>query len=244
MARTFQGGDSDYLTSNEPPVTTDPATFSLWVYPTVLDGADKNLLTLGSDATNFQKMRLYVDSLNQLRGQSNDGVTVGTPNAGVMTLNVWQHAAYQGISTSLRSAWLAGVKSSEQTTGVTPSGFNRLRLGSFHRTPSLFLSGYLAEVAIWDIGLSDAEVYSLSQGALPEDVRPANLVYHLPMFDWNTRDRVGSVRMTDVNSPGITQHPPVIKRFARRRIYKAPAAPAGLSIPIAMHHYKQLMGAN
>jgi hypothetical protein len=32
-------------------------------------------------------------------------------------------------------------------------------------------------------------------------------------------------------------------RLRPRRVVKAPVAPGGLSIPIAMHHYKQLMGA-
>jgi hypothetical protein len=75
--------------------------------------------------------------------------------------------------------------------------------------------GLLAEVAIWNIALSDAEIKLLSKGVSPLMIRPANLKGYWPIFGTGTtheRDYSGSgAHASIVNSlaPG-TRVPPVM----------------------------------
>ncbi|HUT30310.1 MAG TPA: hypothetical protein VMX13_11005 [Sedimentisphaerales bacterium] len=64
----------------------------------------------------------------------------------------------------------------------------------------------LAEVAIWNTDLDDADAALLAKGASPLFVRPANLVRYWPLIRGG-RCRISGGSLTDQGSPGVARHP-------------------------------------
>jgi hypothetical protein len=67
--------------------------------------------------------------------------------------------------------------------------------------------GYLAEVGIWNVVLSDDDIYALSRGAKPTAVQPDYLVHYVP-FVQNTNDIVfGQSPKTVQGATPLSDHP-------------------------------------
>jgi hypothetical protein len=63
----------------------------------------------------------------------------------------------------------------------------------------LWFSGDIAEVGIWNIDLTAAEVASLAKGVSPALIRPQNHVAYLPLIR-DTHEIVNATGFTDVNT--------------------------------------------
>jgi len=87
---------------------------------------------------------------------------------------------------------------------------NRVSAGCIDRgTPVLFLNGSIAEAAIWNAALTDAEIASLAAGFTPDQIRPQSLQFYAPLV----RDLVdvrGGRTITNVNSATVATHPRII----------------------------------
>lgn len=103
------------------------------------------------------------------------------------TLNVFVNGVYGGTATILSS------QTPETVAGKT---FNRTTLGGIKVCTTTSggaagvengFKGYIAEAAIWDIGLSNEEIKSLANGVPSDRVGSSNLVFYAPLIrDLNT----------------------------------------------------------
>lgn len=104
------------------------------------------------------------------------------------TLNTWNHAAGVFTTANSRTAYLnGGGKNTDTTTGGIQTLFNRINFGARVRqstTPdaSTYYNGKLAEIGIWDVALTDAEILTLASGVKPTSVRPQSLVSYIPII--------------------------------------------------------------
>jgi hypothetical protein len=82
-------------------------------------------------------------------------------------------------SATSRAAFVHGGNKGIATTSFNSTTTGQARIGSSGTTQGGYY-GWMAEVALWDIALSDEEVYNLSQGLSADRVRLNNLRYYAP----------------------------------------------------------------
>jgi hypothetical protein len=100
-----------------------------------------------------------------------------------VTANVWHHGAAVFASSTSRTPYLNGVAGSTETTSKVPASVNRISVGRLGRlAPIGYMDGNIAEAAIWNVALTQAEISALATGALPVNVRPSALVFYAPLL--------------------------------------------------------------
>jgi hypothetical protein len=124
--------------------------------------------------------------------------------------STWTHAAGASSANNNRAAYINGGSKSTNTNSATPVGLNVTSIGRLWRTGSsnAYTDGRIAEAAIWDAALTDAEIASLAKGFKPYRVRPQNLIFYVPLVR-NIADLRKGVALTNNNSATVANHPRV-----------------------------------
>ena len=127
-------------------------------------------------------------------------------------LNTWYHVAGVYESATSRKAYINGSNDSaenDNSNSVTPSGVNLLIIGArFNTTIGGYFPGDIAEVGIWNVALTAAEVASLAKGMTCDKVRPQNLVFYAPLVR-DLIDAKGVRVITNNNGATVANHPRV-----------------------------------
>lgn len=178
MARTFVAASSQSLGYVGAPLTTVPLTLACWFKPaSVAGGTNKSLVSLDDGAANEFLLR-SVASGGAVAAVANTGIST---TAGTQSNGVWGHAAAVFASSTSRTSYLNGVAATVDTTNVTPSGINGTHVGRLWAA-SQFADGDIAEVAIWNVALSAADMAALALGISPSMIRPDALVFYAPLI--------------------------------------------------------------
>lgn len=105
----------------------------------------------------------------------------------------WAHFTGVFSSSTLRVVYTNGVPCATNTTSITADGLDTVAIGA-RKNAGVYgapMYGRLAECAVWNVALTDAEILSLSLGASPMLIRPASLVFYSPLTgretstEWN-----------------------------------------------------------
>lgn len=244
MSRVFNG-TSDYLRHSAAVATAYPFSFAGWAKYTTEDTAamfvgvyDGSVLTkrftLGKIATN--RSALYTRDTTEW--------LVNTPTV-VAAVDTWFHYAGVWTAENDRILYVNGtankVTSSASTAAYPALTTPRTSIGG--DDVSSFVRGWpgkVAHVAIWNTTLSDANVNALYNGgtgggANPLTVAAANLLAYWPLNTAGATepDSKGSFDMTVSGATSDTGDNPTVD---------APPS-SGLSIAVAMHHYRQMMSS-
>lgn len=207
MARLFDDAATQFLERSGAVVTATPLTLACWFQTDDL-AADQTLLQLGG-ATTSDQHAIYV-----LGGTAGDPVLAysESPSAAAnsqiagTTLNTWHHAAGVFVNTTSRTAYLDGTAGTTNTTSVFPSGLDTTSIGrsNYASTAFFYLSGRVAEAAIWNVALDANDIASLARGFSPLFVRPFDLVAYWPLVGRSSPepDLVGAF---DLTVTGATQ---------------------------------------
>jgi hypothetical protein len=178
MAFSFNGSSS-YIEATSTPVTAEPFTMACW-FNTLNNSAGGSLMSIGNSSTT-NRFQLNANGNAGNVGISAVGSTTQTASTSTnYTTNVWHHAAAVCGSSSNRSAYLNGGGKQSNNLSVTPAGINNIIIGSRWNGGSrgFYFGGRIAEVAIWNIALTDDEILSLSKGFAPSLIRPMNLRFY------------------------------------------------------------------
>ena len=165
LAIGVEAGDAQYL---DAPSTDDvdlPAIYSIecWIFPTELD-ADWQRLVLrwgGSLSYHFaiRNNSGFINGVSLFHGEEGGG----TPNSngGTVVVNEWQHIAGVADGTMLR-VYLNGIEVDAQPyDGTIASAGEPLGLGdSATALSGIRYNGYVDELAIWDVPLTEDEILS------------------------------------------------------------------------------------
>jgi hypothetical protein len=90
-----------------------------------------------------------------------------------------------------------------------PESLNRILIGAnWFGALQNYANAIIAEVGIWNVALTAAEVASLAKGVTCNKIRPQNLVFYAPLIR-NLQDTKGGRIITPVNSPIVAAHPRV-----------------------------------
>lgn len=219
MARRFNG-TSDYIEHGAAVVSALPITMACWFYNAQHPiGVSWGLTTIGDSAAS-SRVQLYL-SETTLRA-----ITVSTVPSGAeatvdgLKVNQWQHGCGVWASTTDRRVFLNGRKGTNATSIVlgTPTATTfGARYSSGVR--GSFMNGLIDKAAIWNVALDDSEVYLLSRGYYPDQIRRGNLVAYWDMegqYSPNEIDRIGRFDgVVNGAKSAIADYPPMLPRMRR-----------------------------
>lgn len=231
MARLFDNASSQYLENTaSAPVTAEPMTFSAWIYPDETDAFQSVVQIQDKDASRRHTMFAF-NATAYAFSNGTGGTAQSTVDA--LTLNAWNHIGAVFTASNSRTAWANGSSGTTNTTSITVANLDSISVGrAGHSSPSDYMSGRIAEVAIWNAALNSNEMIALSRGVSPLYIRRANLVEYWPLWGLDSPElsAIGSSRsLTLGGSPTRANHAPVAL-FSRRRhsmidVAEAPTGP-------------------
>jgi len=159
---------------------------------------------------------------NLSAGDGSDAVVYATAYAGgtwdpavttaTFSADQWHHAAAVYVSSSQRHVYLDGANKGSSTVTAVPSGQDTTSIGHIvFSTPSGFFAGDIAEAAIWNTALSDAEIAILGSGFSPLCLthRLPNLVLYQDLIRPLDRPGIGPV-LTASGGTASADHPRII----------------------------------
>ena len=247
MARAFDG-TADYLSRTGAVVTGEPLTMACWFRTTDLT-ATRTMIGLGNNgASGFWRMYFSGTAGDTVVAQKQSDAAAGGAGAaatGSVADAGWHHGAVRFTNDTSREAALNGSFGSAETTNTADPSVDFTSVGSLLRsTAASFWQGDIAEVGIWNVALTNSEVVTLASGFSPLLVRPQALVSYWPLFGragaaGDEEDWAGGLTLTQTSSPALADHPNRIIYPSRPRII-FPAAAAATTVPVFMHHYKQM----
>lgn len=213
MSTQFITASSQYL-STTTPVNQMPLTVACWFYATSQTSATSRVLVDLRDptTTNSNIYRLVIPlntSILRAATASNSVFAQADTASGSILANTWMHAAGVHLNLTSRSVYLNGLtKNTNSTSLAAPPPIKNLYIGGSFSTsgPLNFFNGFIAEVGIWNLALTDQEIISLSKGITPDKIRPQNLVFYAPLIR-DLQDTKGGLTITNNNTATVAAHP-------------------------------------
>jgi hypothetical protein len=232
MSRLFDDGSNEYLEIDSSPVASEPFTLACWFYSDNI--ADRQSLICLADkdvADNYHSLRANgTGAGDPISALSYDGDSERASTSTGYSANTWHHACGVWAADNDRRAYIDGGSKGTNSNNQNVSGIDRISIGrNGDSTPANYMSGRIAEAAIWSAALTDAEVAILAKGYSPLFVRPQSLVAYWPLIRDEDQDRVGGYDLTAYNTPSIAVHLPMIYPAAPQ--YGVSTA-TGVSIPV------------
>lgn len=209
MAYDFNGLDQ-WMQIDSAVVSSAPITFAAWVY---LDATGVETVIAVETGTSTKTGFALVVVSGKLwaitqtgfndywRAQSTTSVATGS----------WNHLAAVYGSSSSRKCYINGVLEATETTNATPNSAILARTTIAQRANTADdqdLDGRIADAAIWNAALTDAEIVSLYRGFNPQRIRPQSLQMNVRMVR-NILDTKNGASITNVGTATVTAHPRV-----------------------------------
>jgi hypothetical protein len=153
-------------------------SWSMWVYFT---GSPTNVQVWISSSTDSGTSLIGVINTNtELYFRPGIGPGLISFVVPPMTAGVWYHIAFARIS-GIVSCYLNGVESSAGGLS-SPGTFFCDTLGAYPFNTAFNLAGNLAEVGLWNVGLSAGEITALASGILPYQIRSQSSTGYWPLY--------------------------------------------------------------
>jgi hypothetical protein len=119
----------------------------------------------------------------------------------------WQHLVGVFSATNNRQIYLNGTAGSANTNN---QGVGGVTLASTNPAPS---SHDIADLSIWNVALTQADITSLAKGFSGSRIRENALLFHAPLVRSRQEMKTGVV-LTDTGTPTAQPHPPIIGAIA------------------------------
>lgn len=232
MARDFDGSD-DNLLVDVAAVTAYPFTISCWGNSDSTAGNAVLGCIVDKDVGTVRHLLYHEGADNTIICQSSVGGSTALAETSTnIDTGVWYHACGVFAAAQDHRAFLnGGGKISDIINSAAIGAVDRTAVGrSMDSTASAPYNGKLAEFAIWDVALTDAEVLILAAGFSPLLVRPQSLVHYVPLIG-RTSPEIEIIRGNDMAITGATAfpHPPMI--WPTQSLSGFAAAPA-VALPV------------
>lgn len=225
-ARLFDRVD-DVLNADSAPITGYPFTMAGWGKTSQIISNQSLIFIADKDVTDHYFDLIFGGGIvgDPLRFLAASGGT--TANADTSTgysADTWHHACAVGTSATDRAVFIDGGSKGTNATSRTPTGLDRISVGArnFSGAPSTFFGGDAAEIAVWNVALSDADVALAAKPVTPFLVHPESLVFYLPIIGQFSPeiDIVGGLNLALTSAPTASPHPrvfympqPELRRF-------------------------------
>jgi len=196
-----------------------PVTIACWCYCTngIATAVGMNMVSVMNSAKTQYHALQFVTGTSTANVRVRAGTYVSTlasatPAVGSLN-NKWTHVAgvfrTSSSTADSTSRWCIVNGRNRTGNGTARSTTNMVDIvaGATGGATTREFEGYLAEVGIWNVVLSDDDIYALSRGAKPTAVQPNYLVHYVP-FVQNTNDIVyGQSPKTVQGATPLAVHP-------------------------------------
>jgi len=215
MARGFTGASSQYLSTLSTPITTFPCTLACLVnltnttdtcaFISLQNSTGQSRIQLSNNLLTSPKRAVQSTAFDLAGNNGAVGVNETAFSAGV-----WYHAAGVFANASSTEAFFnGGIGSTIGSGSITPTGIDQILIGARRSTSlGLYQNGLIAEVGIWNVALTAAEIASLAKGMTCDKVRPQSLVFYAPLVR-DLIDQKGGLTITNNNGATVATHPRV-----------------------------------
>ena len=229
MSKAFLASSSEHLTAASTPVTGFPLTISLWFNPDdVTTGNEIISIVDASAASDWISIGARGDQggdpLRLRVRRSSDSYVL---SSGSFSANQWQHACcvIEGTGANQAHIFLDGSKDSG--TVSTPINLDSISIGRLgDSSPSNYTNGSLAEIGIWAVALTDAEVACLAAGFAPPLMRPQSLEFYAPLVREDV-ELIGGLSFSTGGTPTVDDHPRIILPSSNIGVFNHAAAGGG-----------------
>lgn len=234
--RGFVSASSQQIYVPTAVVSGPPFTVSAWYSKRTL-GVNNAIWGLGTETgTTTHHHTLYSDTSNRLNCRTSDTSGYASVATEPILAGEWIHYAGVWASSASRTAFMKSKKATPNTDNATPGlTMSYTFIGHINGGSTTYANGSLAWLAVWNVALSDNEVFQLAQGIPPWLVRPQSIVSCPDMH--TLYDPFLNAAWTN---SGSTLAAPARVWVPRRYVYgKAPAAAPASSIPVLMANYRR-----
>ena len=159
------------------------------------------------------------------------------------TVDTWHHAVAVFENATSRTVYIDGGNSGSNSTSRNfPTGLSGLHIGVRYNSGaySQYMSGSIAEAAIWNTALTAEDAAVLASGYCPAFVKTANLVRYLPLKQVRglySPELIIGQEFYDYGSPLMGDHPRIIYPSSPKVIATMPTGP---DMALLMQHYKKM----
>jgi hypothetical protein len=215
MAYDFDGTNQDIRSTSVPVGVNEPITFSAW-FNTDSDTVEQTIVAACNNTNTTGAFYTLTFAAAATGDPIRSGKYIGSGSTIVAAANTtgfvgnWKHVCAVFSSDTLRAVWQNGTETTNTTSlGDTSQTFNRFSIGCLPRSTGVaYTNGRIAEVGVWSIALTGAEIAGLSKGIKPPRIRPQNIVLYAPLIR-NIQDTRGGITFTNENSATVANHPRV-----------------------------------
>ena len=210
MAYDFNG-TNQYLSTASAPVTQVPLTIACWVYKADITQGTNSLVQISDLQPTSNAFYLsHAVATNRIRAgvQASGGALFNAITTTGLQNNTWHHACAVFESATNRTAYVDAGSSGNNTTTLTPTGVNNVLVAAAWFGSYSYAKGIIAEVGIWNVALTAAEIASLAKGMTCDKVRPQSLVFYAPLVR-DLQDVRGGLTITNNNTATVANHPRV-----------------------------------
>lgn len=220
MARRFRLNQSQRVKWAGTLNIAEPLTLIGWQRRLGVPVSGMVMIALDTEAGS-SRWQLGTNSTDQVSGVAAN--TVGTsanPLAGTTLLYVWHCIACVFTSSTSRTSYLDGVPGATDTTAITVSGVDSVRMGArvASSVEAIYSDADYAGVCVYNVALTTAEIMAYSLGHIP---RPQNIVFRpdLRGGELGVRDLIVPSRYltaaTALKTPSIASDAPLVHGLAR-----------------------------
>jgi hypothetical protein len=213
MAYEFAAASSRYLSTASTPVSSLPCTLACWFRITstsnntalvTLDSGASSRIQISNNGSTFPKRAVQAVTFNSSNSFGRIGINESSYSA-----NEWYHAAGVFETNSIINAYFNANIGTIVTSSpeVSVSGINKILVGARTSAGAVgqFHNGQIAEVGVWNVALTAAEVSSLAKGMTCDKVRPQSLVFYAPLVR-ELIDQKGGLTITNNNAATVANH--------------------------------------
>lgn len=216
MTREFNGSDQ-YLEAASAVLAGVPLTMACWFNSDTIT-ATQTLMQIADVSSSVRYFALQAEGAmvgDPLRCLTREGDAQFAITSTGYSADTWHHACGVFAATNSRAVYIDGGSKGTDTVTRIPTGLDVTSLGVRNTNgTSEFLDGEMAEVAIWNVALTDAEVLQLAAGYSPLLVRPQSLVLYIPLVQ-EIHDLVGRIGMVNTNTT-VSDHPVIINPISAK----------------------------
>lgn len=213
MARRFVYNTSQYLERIGVPVSAPPLTLSIWVNMATYAQFAGTLCRVASNS--WFNIGSTVVFPGTTAAYQHDGTSAGLVKTSAIPASTWVHLCGVFPDNGSRSVFLNGAAKVTDTTTCVATTLERTMVGTAYAVGAIYapnFGGDIAEFAIYNAALTDAEVALLAAGNPASVVRAANLAAYYPLLGTTSPepDMQGGTGLTLVGAPTAAPHPPIL----------------------------------
>lgn len=183
------------------PVTATPLTMAIWFRSATATTAEQSMFSIqsGSSPGHFFLLDGRGDTAgNALQAYAAAGPAGAATTTSALADNTWHHCLGTFASSTSRSAFLDGTGRGNGSTDITPSGIDRVSVGTVG-AQGVDVAGTVAYAAIWNYDLEVGAIESLAAGQNPLFAAHSDqLVFYAPL------DGSGSIEADVVGQRALT----------------------------------------